>query len=250
MDPDRRAENETLLAALRQALAEPREQRLVRGGKDAGLFPAKSQALAEQTLRDGLFEVVRSETRGKQTVEWVRITPAGVSHLHAHESPKAVLEDLRALLAVNQAQVPGWVESMSRRLDELTEALTHEAEHWRQRCEALQQRIDEALRRVDAAGPALANGVAEAVPWAGEALAYLDRRRQCGPAGACPLRELFVAIRDRQPGLSLTEFHDGVRRLADYKALSLVPFDGRPEEIADPEFAVLDGARVLYYVNR
>lgn len=250
MDTDTRSESETLLAALRQSLSEPREQRLIRSGKDAGLFPAKSQALAEQAVRDGLLEVVRSESKGKQTVDWARITPAGVAHLHAHESPKAVLEELRALLAVNQAGVPGWVESMTGRLNELTESLTREAEQWRQRCEALQQRIDEALRRVDAAAPALTNGIAQAVPWAGDALSYLDRRKQVGSNGACPLRELFLAVRERRAGLSLTEFHDGVRRLAEYRALSLQPFAGRPDELAEPEFALLDGARVLYYVSR
>lgn len=250
MEQDARSESELLLAALRQALAEPREQRLLRGGKDAGLFPAKSQALADEAVRNGLLEVVRSETKGKQAIDWARITPAGVAHLHAHESPKAVLEELRALLTVNQASVPGWVELMTGRLHELTESLTREAERWQQRCEALQQRIDTALRRVEASAPALSNSVTLAVPWAGDALAYLDRRGQCGPAGACPMRELFAAIRDRRPGFSLTEFHDGVRRLAEYRALSLQPFAGPPDELIEPEFALLDGARVLYYVSR
>ena len=45
-------------------------------------------------MRDGLLEIVRTEESGKLTTEWVRLTPAGVSFLHAHESPRAVLEAL------------------------------------------------------------------------------------------------------------------------------------------------------------
>src|SRR5262249_31165129 len=71
---------DTLIAALKAALAEPGEQRLYRSGKLPGLFATRSGANAEaagRALRDGLLEVVRTETKGKLSVEWVRLTPAG-----------------------------------------------------------------------------------------------------------------------------------------------------------------------------
>src|SRR5437762_9332265 len=67
---------EALLDALRQALAEPREQLLVKIGKQPGLFKGKSGANAEASargLRDGLLEIVRTESKGKTAIEWVRI---------------------------------------------------------------------------------------------------------------------------------------------------------------------------------
>src|SRR5262249_26176744 len=76
-----------LIEALRQAAAEAGEQRLYKSGKLSGLFPGRAGANAEaaaQALRDGLLEVVRTETKGKTTIEWVRVTPKGVEFLHNH----------------------------------------------------------------------------------------------------------------------------------------------------------------------
>ena len=50
--------------------------------------------------------------------------------------------------------------------------------------------------------------------------------------------------------MTLSEFHDGLRRLDDLRAISLRPFSGRPEELSEPEYALLDGANVLYYATR
>src|SRR6476659_7673590 len=88
-----------LLQALKQALTEPGEQRLYRSGKLPGLFPTRTgpnPIAASNAVSEGLIEVVRTEQKGKLTVEWARLTPAGVSFLHAHESPRAVLEELQA----------------------------------------------------------------------------------------------------------------------------------------------------------
>ncbi len=242
-----------LIAALRQALAEPGEQRLYRSGKLPGLFPTRTganAAAAARAVADGLLDVVRTEQKGKLTVEWVRPTPAGVSFLHAHESPRAVLEELHAALQTTKAGVPVWLEGMQREVQALSGRLADEMDRLLHRLDALTGRVEEALRRADADVPALENGVARAVPWAAEVLHYLDRRRQSGAGGDCPLPELFAAVRQRRPGVSLTEFHDGLRRLDDLRAIALRPFAGRPEELSEPEYALLDGATVLYYARR
>ena len=51
------------------------------------------------------------------------------------------------------------------------------------------------------------------VPWGGAAVEYLDRRK-AHTANGCPLPELFDAARAARPGLTVDEFHDGLRRLA------------------------------------
>jgi hypothetical protein len=242
-----------LIDALKQALTEPGEQRLYRGGKLPGLFATRTGANAEaaaRALRDGLLEVVRSEIKGKLTVEWVRLTPAGVSFLHAHESPRAVLEELHGALRTTRAGVPVWLEGMQQEVHALSGRLAEEMQRLLHRLDALSQRVEEALRRAEGGGPALANGAAAAVPWAADVLAYLDRRRDSGAAGGCPLPELFAALRARHPALSLTEFHDGLRRLSDYRAVALAPFTGPPGHLPEPEYALLDGVTVLYYATR
>src|SRR5438552_16959713 len=91
---------EILLDALKLALAEPGEQRLFKSGKFAGLFAGRVGVNAEaaaQALRDGLLEVVRTESKGKTTTEWVRITPRAVEFLHQQESPVQALRGLRTV---------------------------------------------------------------------------------------------------------------------------------------------------------
>jgi hypothetical protein len=249
--PDGRVAD-ALVEALKQALAEPGEQRLFRSGKLTGLFPGRggvaAQAAAE-ALRRGLLEVVRTEQRGKTSVEWVRLTPIGVDYLHAHESPRAVLAELRTALATNRAGLPLWLEGLRLDLDGFLGRLTEEVRQVQQRLDALDRRVEAALRRLDAAGPVVSDGVIALVPWAVDALTYLDRRNTAG-AGDCPLPELFAALHARHPRLSMIAFHDGLRRLSDSGALTLAPFAGPPDALAEPEYALPDGARFLYYASR
>src|SRR5205814_4431235 len=135
---------------------EPGEQRLYRSGKLPGLFPARTAANAEaasRALRDGLLEVVRSEVKGKLTVEWVRLTPAGVSFLHAHESPRAVLEELHGALQTTRAGVPLWLEGVQAELNAVGTRLEGEMRRLMHRLDGLSNRVEEALRRAEGGGP-------------------------------------------------------------------------------------------------
>lgn len=245
---------EALVEALKQGLAEPgAEQRLYRTGKLTGLFPGRTGASAEaaaQALRDGLLEVVRNETKGKTTTEWVRLTPRGVDFLHAHESPVGVLEELRDLLRMTQEGVPVWLAEMQQDLRAVATRLGDNVQRLSQRLESLGQRVDEALRRADLVRLPPANGTGDTVPWARAALAYLDRRRDSGAAELCPLPELFTALRPEHAQLSIPAFLDGLRHLHDRRALSLLPFVGTIEQLPEPEYALMEGSAVLYYVTR
>lgn len=244
---------DALLEALKLALAEPGEQRLFKSGKLTGLFPSRSGLNAEaalQALRDGLLEVVRTETRGKTAIEWVRLTPRGVNFVHDHESPILVLRELRAVLQTTRDGVPGWLNDLRQNMHVMGTRLTDEVQRVLHRLEALQLRVEEALRRADASGPQVLDGVKTTVPWALEALAYLDRRHAGGAAEACPLPELFAALREQHGELTLTTFHDGLRRLRDGRALRLLPFSDPTQQLPEPEYALLDGAVMYYYVSR
>jgi hypothetical protein len=244
---------EALLDALRQAMADPREQALVKNGKQPGLFASKTGTNSEaaaQALREGLLEMVRTETKGKTVVQWVRITPAGITYLHDHESPLRVLNDLKELLESSQKALPSWLSEMQREIQQLSARISQEAERWTQHLQALDQRVAEALKRMPA-GPAISNGMTAIVPWATDALAYLDRRQAgTNAVGPCSLAELFAALKKLHDDLSLTNFHNGLRRLQDGRVVQLLPFPDPPEQLPEPEYALLDGGEVLYYVER
>lgn len=244
---------ETVLDALKQALAAPGEVRLFRSGKLDGLFPGRggvNAAAATRALGDGLLEVVRTETKGKTRIEWVRLTPRGLAFLHDHESPVRALHELREAVRSAQDGLPEWVAGMRRDLAALGDRLAADSERLQRRLDALGQRVEEALRRLEARGPDLPKTVLEAVPWSHEALAHLDRRRAAGAADGCPLPELFEAVRAREASLSITAFHDGLRRLHEQRALRLLPFTGPPTELGQPEYALFDGAGLYYHATR
>jgi hypothetical protein len=244
---------EILVESLRQAVTEPGERRLFKSGKLAGLFSSRTGPAAEaaaRALSEGLLEVVRTEAKSKTAIEWVRFTPRAVHFLHEHESPVRALGELQSLLQTSRDAIPQWLQALQRDLAELGNRLTEEARAWSHRLEILSGNVEEALRRADAAQVQLANGHTSAVPWALDALIYLDRRRQTGCPAECPLPELFAALRLQRPDLSVSAFHEGLRRLQDHRTVRLLPFAGSPAELSEPEYVLLDGATVLYYVTR
>ena len=240
--------DDVLLDALRRAVADPGDHRLFRAGKLPGLFPARTGASADaakQAVAVGLLEVVRTEAKGKLIAEWVRATPAGRVWVHDRDSPKAVIAELKDVVGATRAGVPGWLADAKRELAGLSERFERQADDILAKLDALSDRLDAALRRADLSAPALSNGVAAVVPWAAAALAYLDKRTAAG-AGRCPLGELFRAAGDAHPGLTLANFHAGLGRLADARALKLLPGDGD----ADPEYAMFRGAEVIHAAER
>lgn len=236
---------DVILEAVKAAAAGPGEYRLFRSGKLPGLFPSRAGASAEAAVaavRDGLLETARTEVRGKVVTEWVRATPKGLAFVHDHDSPKSVLRELAGVLQTARDGLPGWTADTRRELSEFAARFEDRAAAVLARLEDLADRVEAALRRAEATAPAVAGPVAGVVPWAVEALAYLDRRR----AGPCPLPELFGAVRERMPELTLTDFHDGLRRLHDVRSLRLVPADEMPE----PEYAVVVEGELVYAATR
>ena len=244
---------DVLLEALRRAVAEPGEQRLFRSGKLSGLFPGRTSVSTEaaaRALQEGLLEVVRSESRGKVTIDWVRPSPRGVLFLHEHESPLRALEDVRELLRTSREGVPVWLAQMRHDLQALVTQLADEAQRWTHGLAALNQRVEEALRRAEAGTLEKANGSTGTVPWAVQRADVPRSPANRGALRECPLPELFAALRLQHDGLSVTGFHDGLRRLYDHRALELFPFQGPANELPQPEYALLDGATVFYYAGR
>jgi hypothetical protein len=242
-----------LLEALGRALAEPGEAPILKVGDRPGLFAGKSGVQAEAAARanrEGLLEIVRTEVKGKSMIDWARITPAGVNFLYDHESPARALVGLKELLETNQRALPNWLAEMQDSLRQLSARLSRDAERWTQQLDALSRRVAEALQRAESVDTRLNNGLASVVPWATDALAYLDRRQVGANGSSCPLRELFAVLKEPHPALSLTAFHNGLRRLQDGRVVRLLPWTDESQPISEPEYALLDGGTALYFVAK
>jgi hypothetical protein len=237
-----------LLEALRHGAGQNEGIRLYRSGKLPGLFAGRTRehaAVADQAVRDGLLEIVRVETRGKTTIEWVCVTPKGIEHLLQHDSPVRALEDLRETLDAHRQGVPVWVAEIRQELDNLQRRLANEVEAISQRLDRLAERALDAIQRLEQShGPAV-----DSVPWGTQALAYLEERKTAGLGATCPLAELFGAMQQRQVELSLRDFHLGLRRLHDRDVLQLLPDTGQGPPPA-PEYGLLDGNAVYHHVTR
>src|SRR5690349_2822520 len=216
-----------LLAGLRAALAGD-EHRLYRSGKLDGLFPSKAGLVGEAAalaIREGLLEYARTETRGRFEVEWVRLTARGVEYLYQHDSPRAVLGEMRDMLAAARSGIPVWQDEMLKSLERLASDITGEMARYLGKLDALSTRVEEALRRAEVA-PEMNPALQAVVPWGADALAYLERRKAGGAPGECPLPELFGAVGGKHAGLTVRDFHGGLRRLADNRAVRLTPRTG------------------------
>jgi hypothetical protein len=251
MDDPQIKQTAILLKALRLALSDVEEHRLYKSGKLDGLFTSRvgpSGLAATTALRDGYLESVRTELKGKISIEWVRLTPKGVEFIYQNDSPRAVLEEMLGMIQDARKGVPAWLTKIHEQLRALSTTFAAEMQRYLQRLDALTHRVEEALRRVEADVPALTEPMQTIVPWGLEALTYLDHRKQ-GNSDPCPLPELFAAVHNRYRNLTLSEFHKGLRRLADNRAVKLLPF-ASAGQIPEPEHAVPDGAHMLYYACR
>ena len=173
-----------LLDGLRAALAAD-EHRLYRSGKLDGLFAAKNGTIGEAAalaIREELLEYSRTETRGRFEFEWVRLTAKGVQYLYEHDSPKAVLSEMRTMLAAARSGIPMWQDEMLKSLEKLGSHITEEMARYLAKLDALAKRVDEALRRAEVPLH-LSDVIRELVPWGVDALTIsIDAPRAGQPA--------------------------------------------------------------------
>lgn len=241
--------NELLLDGVKAAIATPGEHRLFRFGRLAGLFPSRAGLSADAAglaLKLGLLESVRTEMRGKLVVEWVQATAHAVGYVHEHDSPKSVLRELKDVLQATRDGVPVWMKEAKAEIADISYRFDRRANAILKRLDEVAERVDAVLRRAESRTPAIAEPVGRVIPWAVDALEYLDHRVEGGAAGTCPLPELFHAMRLKFPSLPLPEFHHGVRRLHDLRALRLAETD----MMAEPEHAVLADGKLMYAASR
>jgi hypothetical protein len=238
-----------LLEGLRAALGGPAEHLLYKVGKHEGLFPAKSGLSGEAAqfaLAQGYLQHIRDETRGRAHLEWVTLTPKGIEFLYQHDSPKAVLGEMRELLRSARSGIPLWQEAVLKNLERFAVDVSEQMAKYLASLDALSKRVDEVLKRYDAPPP-VDEETLSLVPWGKDVVTYLEHRKEGGATEDCSLPELFGAIRNKIPYLTLREFHEGLRRLAEAKIIKLLPNEGA---LPKPEYALALDGKLMYRVQR
>jgi hypothetical protein len=156
---------------------------------------------------------------------------------------------MQELLQTSRSGVPGWMDPIIAQLEKIAKHFAEEMTRYLQKLDALSQRVEEAIRRVDVSGTIMPDPLTSIVPWAMDALRYLDHRKEVSTNELCPFPELFQAVKTKNPNLLLGQFHDGIRRLADHRAFYLIPAESM-NQLPQPEYAMLDGTNIWYYVRR
>jgi hypothetical protein len=225
-----------ILEGLARAAAEPEGKPLHAAKGAAGLFPSSAawKKAAQACLDAGYLHVVGIETRGKATIDVYAITEAGASFLMSQVSPKQVLEQMVRV-----------VDERGKQVEEVVAA----ARQCQATFESLKQHVARTLMQLQHKPVTLPAPTTDE-SWKVEALAFLAQWQDAKPHEDCPLPDLFAHARQTLPGLTLGQFHDGLRRLHDAGQVYLHPWTGPLYEIPDPACALLIGHAVAFYASR
>ena len=269
-----------ILDALTRAAAEPAGTVLYGTKSEPGLFPATAAAkpAARKALDDGLLEVIRTETKGKQTRELAVATDQGLQFLLAQSSPKQVLEDFVRVLEEREGQIAELVQATTRISTTLAGLKSTVAMVLPQ---VVAQRItpNRLLNSNELPNrPAVSvNGhttghhpaattmptvvtrsvatltrpvVAELEDLTGAILSRICDWAASATAGQdCPLPELYRSLSTREVPPSVGVFHDCLRQLHDDHRIYLHPWTGPLYALPEPAYALLVGHNIGYYAS-
>ncbi len=255
---------ELVLEAIERALADPSPRKLHGSKANPGIFLASSaaaKAAAQQCLEMGLIAACGEKRTKSKVTPLYGIAPAGLQYLLEHDP-------LRQLLAATHDGVT--------RLAQTSAACQQTLAHVQHQVTKLQEAVQSAASRLQppniekmlaavsaargaaatvpgaAAGSTAASPPSVAAPHAELAAAvvqHLQQHKRQAPLRPLDLPQLFRFAQSRQPALSLGSFHDVVRRLADAGQLRLSPFTQAMYQLPEPQYALIVGREIMYYVE-
>jgi hypothetical protein len=247
-------ENATALAALSRAMADPAARPLLGTKAKPGIFIGGTQATknaAQRAIERGwLAPTGDFEGQGRSKKPLYRITAAGIAHALEHGTAAELLRDMLAAL-----------DGQTKRLERVQSEVANTAELTKAQAQAVRElltrvappNVEELLRSAanrPAAEPSPPSPPASSssAKWAADALKYLSEHRRRNPYGRCSLSELFQKTAAGS-GLSIGQFHDGVRELAAQGKIALHPFTGAAYQLRDEQYALVAGQEIKYYVD-
>ena len=247
--------DELILEAIERALADPVPRKLHGTKASPGIFlssNAAAKAAAQRCLELRLIEQ-RGELKSKaKAVPLYGVAPAGVAYLLERDP-------VRNLLTSTQAGV----EQLSRLAADCNQTL---AQVQRQLA-TLGDVVKTTAARLQPpdVGKLLAGMQQAPTPGAGadaigghsppnaelqgELLSFVQQQKRQAPLRPVDLPQLYRFARSRQPALTMGQFHDLVRRLAETRQVRLSPFTQAMYQLTEPECAMIIGREVMYYVE-
>lgn len=224
-----------ILDALQRLAAEPAGLPAFASKTAPGLFAnnAAGKQAVQQCQDAGLVRAVRTETRGKTTVEIWALSEKGLALLLDEANPKQVLETFVQTLESRRGQFDDLVVSARAGQQQLAD---------------LAETIRQVLQRLHEPRPVACNGHANGHAVEDKEsqllIEHLRSWHESGKLGDCPLPQLYRATKS-----TIGQFHDRLRNLHGRERIYLHPWTGPLYEIPEPSLALLIGHEIAYYAN-
>jgi hypothetical protein len=237
------------LEALALALTDPEPKLLFASGAVAGFFKGATQPVKAAARlcedRQWLTPTDDWHGKGKTRKQKYRLSPAGSQAVLQHSEPLVVLRSLATAL---QQQTTTF-QAIHQQLGRLLGGLQPLADTVGQLTRRLEPpNIEELLRRLNGA-PAAAASPSSPPDWFDAAVRLVSEQQQRDRYQPLSLPQLYAALRQTRPGLTLGQFHDGLRLLRDQGRVRLAPFTRALATIDDARNALFLDGEVMYYVE-
>lgn len=235
------------LQALSRALADS-SPKVLHGLKGKGIFEGAGQAakLAAQYCleRSWLQPIGQFDGKGKTKKELYRITIAGVREVLGSSEPVTLLGDSLAFLERNSEEL----KAIRVKVEETLASLQNQ----KAIVSALRERLqppdlETLLQHVRRANDGAAKSVVGS-DWLASAVEYLANYPRRNPYGHCPLPELFHRVAEPR-GLTIGQFHDGLRQLLEQRKVRLHAFSGAAYQLEEEQYALVVGQEIKYYAE-
>ncbi len=236
------------LEALAQALVDPTPKVLFGSAKSPGFFKGATQAVkaAAQLCEERQWLAGTGAWLGKgaSKKQTYRLTPAGLQAVLGQSETLVLLRSVHAALQ-EQTQL---CHALRDRLGQL-QPLSQVVEQLAQRIQPPD--LSKVLAALQSPGPA----VHEAAPpsarlaWLDEVVQLAAEQKQRDRYNPLTLPQAYRALQGKHPGLTLGEYHEGLRTLRDQGRIRLGPYTRALATIEDPRNALFLDGEVMYYVE-
>lgn len=229
--------------ALLRAAADPRPLKLHGTKASPGIFlsstaPAKSAA--RRCLDKGWLESTGEFVgKGKTAKETYRITPAGIDFALKNAPEAKLLGDLLAAADGHQQTL--------RQLADALDRTRRAAEAQNKLLLDLQQKKQLAT---GAEGCVRGETVAKSsdADWLEKIVDYVRDYRRDHPHRSCSFAELYRRVAE-PAGMTIGQFHDGLRRLSRERKISLEPWTGAMSDLEEDHLALVLAKETKFYAD-
>jgi hypothetical protein len=194
---------------------------------------------------------------GKTAKELFRVTSAGFEFAISNSEPACLLSDLLDVVDAQRAALDGIRSQLETNASKLE---TQETLLQRLKDCVVPPDLGQLLSSLSSPHPVAASRSQDHSPvkpaaaarsredWPDQAIDFVREYRRGNPLGSCPLPELFRGVAE-PAGISIGQFHDGLRQLVRERRLRLHPWTGPMYQIQDEQYALMMGQEIKFYAD-